>query len=305
MSSLSFGAVFVTYNRIDHLRKSIRCYTAQTYKPERIVVVDNCSIDGTREFLESWLAEDESVHKEVIFLKSNTGGSGGFYSGLEAMQKYEDIDWIWVADDDAYPEVDAFEKARDFINERASEISGIAAVCGVCGSEGNYSNIQRFRLKKTVFGLMDMPIPQSWYEKNVFDIDMYSFVGTFLNRNKLLMAGLPRKDFFIYQDDLEHSIRMKKTGRIVCTTSIKITHVDNTPPADITSWRDYYASRNIVVMYKEHFDKWSYFWRIVRRRVFAFISFKPSKIKVVNAAIKDGIKGNMGIHPIYKPGWKA
>ena len=303
---MNFGAVIVTYNRINHLRNTLKLYTQQSLCPVRIVVVDNHSNDGSIDYLKDWEQELVSgISKEVIYLPENMGGSGGFYEGLKRIQEYEDIDWIWVADDDAYPALDVFENAEKFINEHKSEIDNIAAVCGVCGFDGNYSNIQRFRYKKTILGIHDMPVPAEWYKKGTFDIDMYSFVGAIMKRENLLKAGLPRKDFFIYQDDLEHATRMRKTGRIVCTTTIQITHKDNNPSTNDATWRDYYASRNIVALYKDHFSKWSLFWRIVRRKVFAFLSFKPAKIKIVNVAIRDGLKGNMGIHPVYKPGWKA
>ena len=243
---MKFGAVIVTYNRIGELRRSLKCYTHQTRPIDRLIVVDNCSTDGTVEYLQQWEKKDEGVTKEVVYLPSNMGGSGGFHHGLKKMLTYEDIDWIWVADDDAYPVLDAFEKAETFINDHADEMDTIAAVCGGCGYDGHFSNIQRFRLKKSFFGLQDMPIPQEWFaNKNGFDIDMYSFVGTVMKRENLIKAGLPREDFFIYQDDLEHSMRMKKTGRIVCTTSIRIHHRDNSAPLREVSWRDYYATRNI------------------------------------------------------------
>lgn len=303
---MNFGAVIVTYNRINHLRNTLKLYTQQSLCPTRIVVVDNHSDDGSVDYLKDWEQERVSgVSKEVIYLPENMGGSGGFYEGLKRIQDYEDIDWIWVADDDAYPALDVFEKAKSFIDSHWNEIDEIAAVCGVCSFDGGYSNIQRFRYKKTLLGIQDMPVPSEWYNRGTFDIDMYSFVGTILKRDNLLKAGLPRKDFFIYQDDLEHATRMRKTGRIVCTSTIQISHKDNNPSSNDATWRDYYASRNIVVLYKEHFSKWSLFWRMVRRILFAFLSFKPAKIKIVNVAIKDGLKGHMGIHPLYKPGWKA
>ncbi len=303
---MNFGAVIVTYNRIDYLKESIECYTNQSLKPHRIVVVDNCSTDGTVEFLKNWKAKDAGVEKEVIFLSENQGGSGGFYAGLKHIQEFDDIDWIWVADDDAFPDLNAFKNADIFINEHKNDIDEISAICGVCSYDGRISNFQRFRLKKTMFGIQDMSIPQRWYKNNQgFDIDMYSFVGTIMKRDNLLKAGLPRKDFFIYHDDVEHALRMRKTGRIVCTTSIKIKHKDNVASRTDVSWRDYYATRNVVVMFLNHFDKWSLFWRIIRRRLAAILSFRYIKWKVVNDAIKDGKKGNMGIHPVYKPGWKV
>ena len=97
---------------------------------------------------------------------------------------------------------------------------------------------------------------------------------------------------------------MGKTGKIYCVTSINIEHKDNVAPKNETSWRDYYASRNLTVMYKEHFGKWSLFWRIRRRLLFSLLTFNMSKHKVVKLAIKDGLKSNMGIHSKFKPGWK-
>ncbi len=303
---MKFGAVIVTYNRIDHLEKSIRCYTSQTLKPDLIVVVDNCSTDRTGEFLESWKSEDEGVEKKVITLPSNQGGSGGFYAGMEYVRDREDIDWIWVADDDAYPELSAFEKARNFIDGHTDLMKDTAAICGVCGFDGHVSPIQRSLIKKTIFGIQEFPINESYYQgKDYFEINLYSFVGTIIKRENLIKAGLPNKDFFIYQDDLEHAVRLGKTGKLYCVTDIRIEHKDNVAPSNETSWRDYYASRNLIYMYKVHFDKWSLFWRIVRRRVFALLTLNMSKIGLVNIGIKDGKNGKLGVHSVYKPGWKG
>ena len=296
----------MTYNRIEYLKKSLEMYVNQSYRPKRIIVVDNCSTDGTIDFLKTWEIREEEINKKVIYLESNQGGSGGFYAGLEDALRYDDIDWIWVADDDAFPSLDAFEKANDFIDNNEELVKNSSAICGVCGFDNHISPIQRSFLKKTIFGIQEFPINEDYYKgKEYFKINLYSFVGTIMKKENLIKAGLPRKDFFIYQDDLEHSVRMGKTGDIYCVTSIKIEHKDNVAPKNETSWRDYYASRNLTVMYKEHFGKWSLFWRIVRRKIFAFLTFNRSKVKLVKIAIKDGKKGNMGIHEIYKPGWKV
>ncbi len=300
---MKIAAVIVTYNRIGHLRKTLKRYSNQTYNPSYIIVVDNNSTDGTVDYLKKWENTEENIIKKVIYLTENVGGSGGFYIGLKASLCYKDAEWIWVADDDAYPALNAFENVEKVIESHKNDIEEISAICGVCGGDGRYSNVQRHYLKKNIFGIQELPIPSEWYRKNTeFDIDLYSFVGTIMKRENLLKAGLPRKDFFIYQDDLEHAIRMRKTGRIICNKSIRILHRDNLAPIEETSWRDYYANRNIVVMYKEHFGLWSLFWRIIRRMlVVIFIGRKWSKIKISIIGIKDGLKENMGIHSKYKP----
>ena len=45
------SAVIVTYNRKKLLYENIKMLLCQTYKIDKIYVVDNCSTDGTYEFL--------------------------------------------------------------------------------------------------------------------------------------------------------------------------------------------------------------------------------------------------------------
>ena len=60
------SVIIPTYNGLDMLRKSLPTWFAQTLPPEEyeIIVVDNRSVDGTRQFVESLLPE----HKNLIYL---------------------------------------------------------------------------------------------------------------------------------------------------------------------------------------------------------------------------------------------
>ena len=68
-------AVVVTYNRMELLKRNIRCL--QQNKPiSSIVIVNNGSTDGTTE----WLAAQEGL---TIINQTNVGGAGGFYTGIQ------------------------------------------------------------------------------------------------------------------------------------------------------------------------------------------------------------------------------
>ena len=97
------GCVVVTYNRLEKLKNTLRCYESQGLLPRYVIVVDNASTDGTYEYLEEWKKERELFDKIVIHSEENGGGSGGFYLGEEESLK-RDADWVMLADDDAYPE---------------------------------------------------------------------------------------------------------------------------------------------------------------------------------------------------------
>lgn len=306
MNKFTIGVVVVTYNRLEELKKSLLCYEEQTKKPEYLIVVDNCSTDGTVEYLKGWQQKDAGLKKELILLEENTGGSGGFYTGMKKASESEDADWIWVADDDAFPEKNCFEEAENFVNEYADKIDEISAFCGKCIWNNKIAPVQRCRFVNSVFGKQEMPVPASVFESRTpFLIDLYSFVGTIMKKSDLLKAGLPRKDFFIYQDDYEHAVRMGKIGKIYCVPNIVIQHKDNYKTEFAVSWRDYYATRNVVIMYKEHMSKISLYGRIIRRLLTAYSSLNRLKIKVIKEAVKDGLNNKTGLHEIYRPGWNG
>ena len=69
-------AVVVTYNRKELLVRCIEHLRRQSVKLDSIIVVNNGSTDGTKEWLDNQ-ADLAVIHQE------NVGGSGGFYRGIE------------------------------------------------------------------------------------------------------------------------------------------------------------------------------------------------------------------------------
>ena len=125
------------------------------------------------------------------------------------------------------------------------------------------------------------------------------------SRDALEKAGLARKEFFIYNDDYEHAIRIGKTGQIICVPKSIMYHVDNLNYSREATWRDYYATRNGVIMHLEHFGIYAGIMRALRRLAVGIAAFNFPKIKVICIGIKDGFMRKTGIHHNYKPGWKV
>jgi GT2 family glycosyltransferase len=93
-------AVVVTWNRLALLQESLAAVHGQTHAPAAIVVVDNDSTDGTGELLDSRLADDLGL--DVVHLRENTGGAGGFAIGIERALVHGP-DLVWLLDDDTVP----------------------------------------------------------------------------------------------------------------------------------------------------------------------------------------------------------
>lgn len=135
MDKIRFAIILVTYNRLNCLKTALSKYDQQTKPPAYILVVDNASTDGTREYLAEWksLASDK-YEKIVIRLPENTGGSGGFSCGVEEGMKL-DCDFLFLAYDDAYAEsnmLENLEKGYQSI-EKKEEVSAICTSNTVFG----------------------------------------------------------------------------------------------------------------------------------------------------------------------------
>ena len=241
-------AVVVTYNRIEKLKNTLFAYDAIKEGLDTLVIVNNKSTDGTYEYLSEWKVCKSSFNKEVLNLDENLGGSGGFFKGCQYALSLG-TDWILVADDDAYPNSDIIEKFESFSNEQ--NMDSVSAVCSsVMHMDGTIDVGHRKKyIARCGFRPVFAPLSLDNYQKDSFKIDLFSYVGTFLNVEILKKVGLCNSDYFIYYDDTEHSMRMGKYGNIVCLPSIGFSHDDGYGTAKgqtnvIMKWRDYYDIRN-------------------------------------------------------------
>ena len=253
----NIGVVLVTYNRLDMLKKAIKSYDVQTKKPQYILIVNNACNDGTLEYLNQWSCIESEYKKIVINLDKNIGGSGGFYEGLLRAEQM-DAEWIWVSDDDAFPYKNAFEEAEKYILKNKNFVQNISAVCGMVINNGEIDIDHRKIMRQHGLSIKIKKVPESMYRSN-FEINAFSYVGTIINKEKLLEAGLPEKEFFIWFDDTEHSLRLSKKGKIICVPTIKVYH-DTVAEKEKVSWKTYYGCRNLTYTYKKHFSKGAYYF---------------------------------------------
>ena len=75
-----YAVVIVTYNRELLLRECVRQVEQQTVSASKIIIVNNASTDGTRQYLKE-LSRKNSVY-QIIECSQNLGGAGGFARGI-------------------------------------------------------------------------------------------------------------------------------------------------------------------------------------------------------------------------------
>lgn len=202
--SMIIGCVIVTYNRLQSLREVVAAVLSQSRPPNFVVIVDNNSSDGTQ----AWLIELACVCNSImpLFLDQNYGGAGGYHYGIRRAYE-QSADWIWTLDDDSLPEKDALACLLSFLDQ-ASDCE--SPLIGFLASEVNWIDGNRHR--------MNVPgAPGDWSSGHPLvpgstKVCATTFVSMLLGRTAVSQVGYPVKEFFIWFDDVEYSLRICEHG---------------------------------------------------------------------------------------------
>lgn len=291
------AAIVVTFNRLDKLKTVLDRLRAQTTPPEWIVVVDNASSDGT----DAYLAAQDDPTLDITTVATNTGGAGGFATG---MQRAYDLgaDYFWVMDDDCYPEPEALETLVAGHAEAMEAMpGGVPFACSLV-----YFNDSE--LAEMNIAAPDWKWGRLWAQgQRSILVQTCSFVSALYTRETVERIGLPLREYFIWFDDAAYA-RMASVGvgPGVCVLDSKVIH--DTPDNiagdfsridDKNLWKFAYGARNEASYHLHHESLLSYLrffarveilmhrgrvsWRHRRRitgRLLAAIPFNPQAQKV-------------------------
>lgn len=210
-------AVVVTYNRKELLVECLKSIYKQSYNVAETIIIDNASTDGTYNRLqEENLIKDSATY---VKLKNNTGGAGGFYEGIK-IATLHNADWIWVMDDDTIPTEVALESLLNAEKIVGSVHTSFFAST-VYGEKNETMNLPQIDLKSN-------DSYPDWYrflEKGLVKIKCATFVSLLINASAVKECGLPCKDYFIWGDDIEYTLRLTKYyGPAYFVGSSKVIH---------------------------------------------------------------------------------
>ncbi|MFP3565398.1 glycosyltransferase [Paraburkholderia sp. SIMBA_030] len=218
MNSVSVAAIVVSYNRRALLQECVEALLAQTRSVDAIYVVDNGSNDGSRDYLATVEANHDRVF--VVLSESNTGGAGGFATGITTAFS-EGYDWYWLMDDDAEPMLDALEKLM------ASEDAARTDVVAMCGSVYGSDRRLQYWHQGTFDNRMRLIAPMPEYHAAAsFKTDYMSFVGACIRHDAIQRVGFPAHEYFVWNDDVEYTARLSRIGELRCVTASHMMHKD-------------------------------------------------------------------------------
>lgn len=245
------AAVIVTYNRLAKLKKTIEKTLSQTRPADVVYIIDNNSNDGTGDYLRS-ISSERNLTLNIVHLPENIGGAGGFRQGI--LSSYiEGADFIWLQDDDCYPEPTALEELLDAFD--------------AAGARGHHPPFVCSRVLWTNGATCEMNNPVTHWnwaalytaEMPMILVDSCSFVSVMFSRKAVEEAGLPIGDYFIWHDDTEYTRRCTRQQAGIQNLNSVVIH--DLPAnrgvnfGDITAanvWKFRYGARNVASYLMTH-----------------------------------------------------
>lgn len=191
-------AVVVTFNRLKLLQRVIASLQKQSVHIHDIIIVNNGSTDGTKE----WLDKQNKLH---IIHQENVGGSGGFYRGIQEASKTE-CDWIWCLDDDVFPSEHCLENLLIYASK--DNKIGIACPHRLMSGKTFTGEAKTLNLSNPFKDMHDNGLmPEDVEANETVDIVGMAFEGPLIKKEVVEKIGLPNKELFILYDDTDYSYR--------------------------------------------------------------------------------------------------
>jgi len=294
MSNKKVAAAIVTYNRLELLKESLAAVLNQTDYLSHVIVVNNMSTDGTKEYLES--LDDPRV---VPYNSTeNLGGAGGFNQAVRLFAEELDDDYVWLMDDDTIVQPDALKYLVDFISDNP-QIGFVNSVVRWGTAEGNPS-------------WMNVPAPRSftWQsylnsENPGVEVVNSTFVSVMFSREMVAMIGLPQKEYFIWGDDMEYTNRIADVNRGYTVLKSVAVHKskENSMPGDVVResddsrlWRYSYEFRNRVLTARRISKKelnrvllGAFRYDFLRVAIKPNVKFRGKKLRMILAGLWKGL----------------
>lgn len=240
--------VVVTHNRLELLKRCLAAIQSQCYRDFKILVINNDSTDGTKEYLEEQCID--------VKTQANEGAAVGWKAGISAGLN-KNFDLIWLMDDDGYPASDALTRLVRDITPYDACISSVVVDeerrdCLVFPmpilDESTGNPILR-PVKRRIFTLKELR--RCGYKLDYPFIHLFN--GALLPTNSVRAVGNVDTSYCIYGEELDYLYRLRKIGAIRSILDAKHYHPD-VSARPLSSFKLYHYVRNTIVINYRYLD---------------------------------------------------
>jgi len=316
------AVVVVSHNRKKLLGECLDSLLKQTYPLDAIYIIDNCSTDGTCEYLMDKdfvsltvpavagpletvkiiplpLFSNKKVEICYIRMEENTGGAGGFHEGVKRCHQ-TGYDWLWLMDDDLVVCDDSLRTLVEKKNSlRLSLGRSFILNSLVLSKEKKDNNTFAFpmqELSKKGYPKMGVFYKHLSEITDKLEDGLYEwacpFNGTFIPNQVISEVGLPNSQLYIKGDEKEYFWRVLKKFRIYTVVKSRAFHPEFKDSG--FDWKEYYNIRNMFVVNKYLNLSFLRNAKLVFRSIFRGLTNGKGGMVLVFHALKDGALRNLG-----------
>ena len=239
--------IIVTYNRVDLLRRCISAVQNQTYVNNELLIINNSSTDGT----EIYLIE----HRINYVTQPNSGSAGGWNRGMLEGWKGS-YDFIWMMDDDGYPEKNALQNLVIHLNSSNENI----AVSSLVVKENKWAELvfPLPRLNRAGFPILFSTNRKFNNVNELNQVQIYPYIhpfnGALINLSKCKEVGNIDTGYFMYGDETDYYYRLKKKGKVYTVLNALHYHPD-VSRRKVEEKKVFYFIRNTIIINHLYFDR--------------------------------------------------
>jgi rhamnopyranosyl-N-acetylglucosaminyl-diphospho-decaprenol beta-1,3/1,4-galactofuranosyltransferase len=255
------ATVIVAFRRDNLLRRALDSVLNQSYKSNRVIIVDNANLESTKKIADEYLCD--YLSGDISF-----GSAGGFSLGMKYALSLG-ARKVWLLDDDGIPSTDKLE---------------IASPISISLEDPNVTANNFF------FGIRKID-DVSWIKKKEIRLGKVQFYnGVLLDRSVIEIVGLPKLELFMRGDELDYYYRCKRIFRMALVTSANFFHpsskneykVNRTYLFSVNRPLDYkkryYQYRNRGYLIREHTLILEFFFDLLRYPI-TFLIFRKLDLK--------------------------
>lgn len=297
-------AVIVTWNKRDYVLRCIDSILASSYPLKKIIVIDNASTDGTSQVIKERFGESDLLY--LVVNETNTGGSGGFYKGIEVALEYHP-DYLWLLDNDIVVAQNTLQELV-WVAEKEAKV-------GIVGSKVYFSELPNlvwslgvkvsyWLATKRVIG--DKILDYGQFEE-ILEVDYVPMCSMLLNREVIDKIGSVDPSYFVYSDDADFCSRAKQAEFRVLSASGSIAWHDVTlNSGSLSPFAAYYYTRNNIHFFLKFSPTWYkpvttvLLFLFLTRRLLATVKYWPGLDRFVQiekatlAGFSDAWRGKRG-----------
>lgn len=281
------GVVIVNYNAGGLLDRALASLARQTRRPDRVIVVDNASTDGSPEGLERTFSA-----VELIRLDENVGFAAANNTGVRAAA---DCEWVALLNPDAFPEPDWLERLLDAARSEpgysffASRLL-LADDPDTLDGTGDVYHVSGLAFRR------DHGRPAAKAVRPQEEVFAPCAAAALYRRNAFLEVGGFDERYFAYLEDLDLAFRLRLAGhRCLYVPSSRALHHGSAIAGRTSNFTIYHSQRNLVWTYLKNMPSpllWLYLPQHLLVNVVALVAYSLlGQPRAVISAKRDAVRG--------------